>query len=111
MLRHGGTLLSGFSNPAVYLFDYDLAERTDILQVRYALPYSDIASLADEQRQRYIDEGWPLEFSHTLEKQIGGQLDSGFVITGFYEDSHAEDEDDVLKKYMCTFIVTRAIKP
>ena len=111
VLRHGGALLAGFDNPAIHLFDYDLADRTGILQVKYALPYSDLTSLTAEERQRRTDEGFPLEFSHTLEDQIGGQLDVGFVITGFYEDSYGEEEGDILANYMPTFIVTRAIKP
>ena len=111
VLRHGGVLQAGFSNPAIYLFDYDLADSTRILQVRYALPYSDLTSLSEEERERYIDKGFPLEFSHTLEDQIGGQLNVGFVITGFYEDSYGEEENDVVANYMPTFIVTRAIKP
>jgi SAM-dependent methyltransferase len=112
VLRQGGALLAGFDNPAIHLFDYDLADRTGILQVKYALPYSDLTSLTEEKRQRrVIDEGFPLEFSHTLEDQIGGQLDVGFLIAGFYEDSYSEEEEDILADYMHTFIATRAIKP
>ncbi len=112
VLRRGGALLAGFSNPAIYLFDYDLADRSGILQVKYALPYSDLTSLTDEERQRrVIEPGFPLEFSHTLEDQIGGQLDVGFVITGFYEDAYGEEEEDIVANYMPTFLVTRAIKP
>ena len=111
VLRHGGALLAAFSNPAIYLFDYDLADSTGILQVKYALPYSDVTSLSEEERQRYIDKGFPLEFSHTLEDQIGGQLDAGFVIAGFYEDSYGEEEDDIVANYMHTYLATRAIKP
>ncbi len=110
VLRHGGALLAGFSNPAIYLFDYDLADSTGVLQVKYALPYSDLTSLTEEERKRYIDKGFPLEFSHSLEDQIGGQLAVGFVITGFYEDSYCEEEGDIVASYMPTFIVTRAIK-
>jgi SAM-dependent methyltransferase len=111
VLRPGGVLLAGFSNPAIYLFDYDLADRTGILQVTYALPYSDVNSLDEEKRQRIIDADMPLEFSHTLEDQIGGQLDAGFLITGFFEDSFGEETNDVLAKYMPLFIATRAVKP
>ena len=111
VLRHDGLLLSGFANPVTYLFDYELADRTGVLQVRYALPYSDVIDLTEKERQRYIEEGIPFEFSHTLEDQIGGQLDAGFVITGFYEDSYGQDTDDVLARYMPPFIVTRAAKP
>jgi len=110
VLRHKGILLSGFVNPATYLFDYELADRTGILQVKYALPYADATSLDEVERRRYIEEGVPLEFSHTLEDQIGGQLDAGFVITGFYEDSYGESVNDVLARHMPTFMVTRAVK-
>jgi SAM-dependent methyltransferase len=109
VLREGGGLLAGFTNPAVYLFDYDLADRTGILQVKYTLPYSDLTSLSPEERQRYIESDDPLEFSHTLEDQIGGQLDAGFLLTGLFEDY--DDKDDPLSKYMPAFIATRALKP
>jgi SAM-dependent methyltransferase len=107
VLRRGGVMLAGFLNPIVYIFDFNLAEQ-GILQVRYSLPYSDLDSLSEEERQRYIADEEPLEFSHTLEEQIGGQLDAGFVLTGFYED-YAPGE--ALAKYTPTFIATRAVKP
>ena len=106
VLRRGGVMLAGFLNPVVYIFDFNLAEQ-GILQVTYSLPYSDLASLSEEERQRFIANAEPLEFSHTLEDQIGGQLDAGFVLTGFYED-YAPGE--ALAKYTPTFIATRALK-
>lgn len=48
-----------------------------------------------------------IEFGHTLESQIGGQIEAGFAITGFYEDNAG---GDLLDKYIDTFIATRAIK-
>jgi SAM-dependent methyltransferase len=111
VLRPGGALLSGFTNPALYLFDLDLAERTGVLQVKHRLPYSDLDSLSIEERRQYAEEGSPLEFSHTLEDQIGGQIDAGFSIAGFYEDTAGDEDWDVLGRYMNTFIATRAIKP
>ena len=110
VLRLGGLLLAGFTNPAIYLFDYSLADKTGILQVKYALPYSDLDSLDPEEREGYIAGGNPLEFSHTLDDQIGGQLDAGFVLTGFFEDSYSEQDNDPLAGYMPSFMATRAIK-
>ena len=111
VLRHGGALLAGFANPAAYLFDYELADRTGTLQVKYALPYSDEESLDDEEKARYLERGVPFEFSHTLADQIGGQIDAGFVIAGFYEDGWPSDaEGDALSRYMLSFITTRALK-
>ena len=85
VLRHGGVLLAGFNNPVLYILDTDKAEQ-GVFELKYSLPYSDVISLSDQERQRYLDEGAPFEFSHTLEDQIGGQIDAGFLISGFYED-------------------------
>lgn len=111
VLRPGGVLLAGFNNPAIYLFDYDLIERQGLLRVRYTLPYSDEANLTEEQKRRYMEEGTPFEFSHSLEDQIGGQIAAGFVITGFFEDAPEEKENEPLSRHMPTFIATRAQKP
>jgi len=76
--------------------------------VRYSLPYSDTADLDEGERRRLVERGEPLEFGHTLEDQIGGQIDAGFLISGFYEDRH---RDDPIAAYMPTFVATRAIEP
>jgi SAM-dependent methyltransferase len=107
VLRRGGTLLAGFLNPAVYIFDLDLADTTGELRVKYELPYSAVTSLGGEELGPQIERGEPLEFGHTLEDQIGGQIDAGFVISGFYEDRHR----DPIAAYMPTFVATRATKP
>jgi hypothetical protein len=95
----------------VYLFEYDAVERTGSLEVKYTLPYSDIEHLTEEQQRRWAEAGRPLEFSHTLEDQIGGQIAAGFVITGFYEDRDPDEQDNPLSKFMPVFIATRALKP
>ncbi|MBN1889302.1 MAG: class I SAM-dependent methyltransferase [Thermoflexales bacterium] len=110
VLRAGGGLLVGFANPVRYLFDYDLANRTGVLQVKYALPYSDVVSLSKEDKQQYVEEGMPLEFGHTLEDQIGGQIEAGFVLTGFYEDVNEDKEVDILQEYTNTYIATHGVK-
>jgi SAM-dependent methyltransferase len=111
VLRPGGALLAGFTNPVIYLFDDELAEASGELQVRYALPYSDLESLDESQIEALLAKGEALEFSHTLEAQIGGQLEAGFFLAGFYEDRFSDDENDPLSKYCATFIATQALKP
>ena len=109
VLRRGGSLLAGFLNPAVYIFDLELADREGELRVRHTLPYADAISLNEEEVRQQVETGEPLEFGHTLEDQIGGQLDAGFLIAGFYEDRHGDD--DPIAAHMPTLIATRAIKP
>ena len=110
VLRPGGVLLAGFNNPAVYLFEWH-GGATNRLTVRYRLPYADSESLSEEQRAKLAAEGSPLEFGHTLEAQIGGQLDAGFLLTALFEDPWTDEVDTPLSAYMSVFIATRAVKP
>lgn len=111
VLRHGGVLMAGFMNPDWYLFDHDLAEKTREIRVAYRLPYSDLTSLSPDRLKEYMDEGWPLEYSHTLESQIGGQLEAGLVLTHLFEDRYPAGDADPMADYMSPFIATRAVKP
>ena len=106
VLRHGGALISGFDNPVLYLFDPQ-KEQEGILQVRFSLPYSELSSISEEERALHYGKDAPLEFGHTLQDQIGGQIDAGFVITGFYEDTFP---GELISKYCDSFIATRAVK-
>ena len=108
VLRKGGTMLAGFLNPAVYVFDLELADSTGEIRVRYELPYADATSKDEQELGLQMERGEPLEFSHTLEEQIGGQLEAGFLISGFYEDRH---RDDPIAAFMPTYVAIRAIKP
>ena len=111
VLRRGGVLLVGFMNPDVYLFDLELADEQGVLEVRHTLPYSDLEDAPAEVRRRYIENGEPLEFSHSLEDQIGGQADAGFLVAGLYEDRRPPEANDVVSRYMPVCIATRAVKP
>ena len=109
VLRRGGALLSGFMNPVVFMFNHDEAEQTGLLKLRYSLPYSDLKSLEPEALQRKLADGEALEFSHSLDAQIGGQLSAGFVITGFYEDRWFDDSW-LFSNYSSVAMATRAVK-
>lgn len=109
ILRKGGTMLAGFHNSFIFIFDRLKDENENKLEVKYSLPYSDLKNLTEEERKVYTDKNEPLEFGHTLDQQIGGQIKAGFVITGFFED-YWSDEATALNKYCPTFIATRALK-
>ena len=106
VLRQGGSLLAGFTNPALYIFDLNKMDAGELV-VSHSLPYSDIACLSEPDLHELISKELPLEFSHTLEEQIGGQIAAGFALTGFYEDA---DPETPLSRYMPIFIATRAEK-
>ncbi len=106
VLRSGGVLLAGFNNPLLYLFD-PAKEKEGVLQVRFSLPYSELSSISEEERSFHYGSDTPLEFGHTLEDQIGGQIEAGFIIAGFYEDTFP---GEVISRYCDSFIATRAVK-
>lgn len=108
VLRPGGALLSGFANPLVYLFD-TLTPQADELKVTYPLPYADIRHLPADVLEKWVQDAQPLEYSHSLEEQIAGQLRAGFLLTDLYED--ISDDQRQLDRYTPTLIATRAVKP
>lgn len=107
VLKNSGTLISGIANPINYIFDYKKLEK-GVFEVKYSIPYSDLESLSKEEIDEFIEKDYPFEFGHTLEDQIKGQIDAGFVITGFYEDTYGGKS--ILDKYINTYIATRAVK-
>lgn len=110
VLRPGGVLMAGFSNPLRYLFD-EQSRMQGKLVVRHKIPYADIRDLPEEEVRWFTERNDPLEYSHTLAEQIGGQIAAGFVIDGFFEDSCGPDEGDPIADYIDSFIATRATKP
>jgi SAM-dependent methyltransferase len=106
VLRRDGILLAGFDNAARWLFD-DKDALCGTLIVRHAVPYSDLDHHPDRATNK---DRCPLEFGHTLTDQIGGQIDAGFLITGFMEDRF-DPSTDPISRFIDTFIATRGVKP
>lgn len=117
VLRSGGTMLTGFCSPVMFLFDFEELTQGR-LTVRYPLPYSDIDSLPSEQLKKLLDDQEPLMFGHTLTEQIGGQLSAGFAMSAMYEDRWSDSakplpedsEYQLLDRYISSFIATRCEK-
>ena len=110
VLKPGGLLLSGFMNPDVYIFDYEAQERGEMI-VRHTLPFSESRDLQEDELDRLIARDHVVEFSHSLEEQIGGQLRAGFVLTDMFEDRDYGLPDKGRSKFMPTLFATRASKP
>lgn len=108
VLKAQGELLAGFMNPSLFLFDHDEAERTGKIEVTRKLPYSELANLDEAGLSALEESGRALEFSHSLDTQLGGQLRAGFVITDLYEDHW--DDRVALNAFSPTSIATRARK-
>lgn len=109
VLKKNGKLLSGFANPLVYMINWEnweKAEKTKKCVIEMSIPYSDLKSLSETKKNDYIRNKMPFEFGHSLTDQISGQIEAGFVISGFYEDKGEELLDD----FTNSFIATKAEK-
>lgn len=107
VLRPGGVLMMGTVNPIEYAFDRQRMDNEGVYQLKYTLPYSDETDVTEAERLALDGPAAPYEFSHTLTDQIGGQLDAGFVITGFFE---AYRDDPAFPHYFPPYIATCARK-
>jgi len=110
VLRPGGALLAGFMNPSVFLFDYCGPKEAGGLVAKYRLPYSDFDLEETSPQWQDVRAGGAVEFSHSLETQIGGQLAAGFILAAMYEDWWTEDQV-AINKFSPMSIATRAVKP
>ncbi|MBD5529644.1 MAG: class I SAM-dependent methyltransferase [Lachnospiraceae bacterium] len=104
VLKKNGLLLAGFGNPIEYIFNVGKLEK-GILSVENTIPYADIEHMDDPETRAVVEEDG-YSWSHTLEDQIQGQIEVGFAIIGFYEDTGWS----VLNKYINSSIATKAIK-
>ncbi len=105
VLVPGGILLAGFLNPMTFIFD-EAAAADGELVVRHRLPYSDATRLSPDELRGLEERGEPFVFSHSLEAQIGGQLEAGLALTHLYEDDWPGKP---LSAYAPSFIATRAV--
>lgn len=104
VLKKDGIMLAGHNHPFEFVFDSELMEKGE-LTVRHKIPYSDMKDLQKEEFERITADG--VCFGHTLEDMLGGQIDAGFLIAGFYEDTGS---GYVLDEYISTFFATKAVK-
>jgi len=80
VLRKGGVLVSGLDIGINYIFD--LEERV----LTNTLPFNPLKN--EEHLRQMQDSNGGVQFSHTIEEQINGQLEAGFALTNLYDDTN-----------------------
>ena len=101
VLKKGGILLCGLDNGINFLFD------DDETQIRYSLPFTPLTDKALYEDSLRNNQG--IQFSHTMEEQVGGQLRAGFCLTHLYEDTNGSG--NLHERNIPCFLATRAIRP
>lgn len=100
VLKKGGILLSGLDNGIAYAFNDEETE------LENKLPFN---PLKDEKL--YNDSmkyDWGIQFSHTIEEQIGGQLKAGFTLIDIYQDTSGSG--NLHEFNVPTFYATKSVK-
>jgi SAM-dependent methyltransferase len=101
ILKPGGLLMAGLDNGMNFLFDEGGKE------IRHRLPFNPLKDRDLMNELAKEDSG--VQFSHTLEDQIRGQLKAGLRLLDLYEDTNSSGP---LYEYSVpAFWATLAIKP
>jgi SAM-dependent methyltransferase len=110
VLRAGGVLITGFMNPDEFVFDADAIDRDGTFVVKHPLPYVEHETLSSAEVEERRRNGSMFHFSHTMEAQLGGILNAGFAITGFYEDRRSDEDGNPIRHYLPSSFVVRAVR-
>lgn len=101
ILKHGGILLAGLDNGVNFLVN------DDETQIVNTMPFNPLKS--EIQRRQLEESDCGMQFSHTVQEQIGGQLEAGLVLTNLYGDTNGEGR--LHEMNVECFLATRAVKP
>lgn len=104
VLKKGGRLLAGFDNGVNFLFEDD-----DPLRVVNKLPFNPL-KMPKERFEAMAENYESIQFSHTMEEQIGGQLKAGFILKELYEDRDRPGGARI-REFAPQYAATLAVKP
>jgi len=93
VLKKQGVLIVCAPNPINFICEFD--EKTQNYIACNTLPY---------KSYEHDDQGAWIEYGHTLESYIGGQISAGFSLTGFYERKNGEVEADFVTRTVKTAV-------
>ena len=101
VLRPGGRLLAGTDHYINYIVD---SEEERIIN---SLPFNPLRN--PDHRKQLEAEDAGMQFSHSLEEQIGGLLEAGFRLAALYEDTNGEGR--LHEMNIPTFLAMLLLKP
>lgn len=78
ILKEGGSLLAGLDNGINFLVD------EDEMKIINSLPFNPLKNV--DQMKQLQDQDGGVQFSHSLDEQINGQLEAGFTLLSLYDD-------------------------
>lgn len=101
ILKHGGIMLSGLDNGINYLVD------DEEIRIVNTMPFDPLMNA--QQRRQLEESDCGMQFSHTIDEQLGGQLEAGLCLTHIYGDTNGEGR--LHEMNIECYFATRAMKP
>lgn len=98
VLKPGGILLAGLDNGLNFAFDESCT------RLAHRLPFNPLKDPV--LFKELMEAGDGVQFSHTIEEQIGGQIKAGLTLTDVFGDT----DESFLSYNLPTFWATRAVK-
>ncbi len=71
-----------------------------------SLPFNPLKN--EEHLKQMQKSGGGFQFSHTIEEQVNGQLEAGFILTNLYDDTNGFG--NLHEHNVVSFIATRSVK-
>ncbi len=99
VLKPGGIFVSGLDNGINFITN-------DEEKIENKFPFNPLKNKEHMKLLEKDNDG--VQFSHTLEEQLGGQLEAGFILTDLYEDTNGAGRLHDLN--IPCFFATRSIK-
>ena len=100
VLKRGGILLAGLDNGINFVVD------DDETQITRKLPFNPLKD--KDLYEMSVQNNWGIQFSHSIEEQVGGQLQAGFMLTDIFQDTNGSGRLQELN--IPCFFATRALK-
>ena len=100
VLKKGGLFLGGYDIGINYVFDID--EK----YIKYSLPFNPLKN--KEHYEFVLKNNDGIQFSHTIEEQINGQLQASFRLLNLYDDTNGCG--NIHDHNIPSFIATLAVK-
>lgn len=100
VLKKGGSFLGGYDIGINYAFN------DDETSLCHKLPYDPLSDPALLKELSDADDG--IQFSHTIDEQIGGQLEAGFTLKEIYSDTNGTG--NLHEHNVASFIATWCVK-
>ncbi len=99
VLKKGGIFVGGFDNGVNFISN-------DEHTIENHFPFNPVKN--PDQMELIVKDNDAVQFSHTFEELIGGQLEAGFILTNVYEDTNGSGRLHELN--IPSFWATRAVK-